>query len=121
MANNRSSEFGSGEFHGREAGGCGCRAGKAAAGSAAGVLAGKAVDVAGKQVKRGASSAVAWSLVGLVQAGLTAATVVDIARRDKRRINGSKPFWYVAAFVNWVGPLAWFLGGRRLDRNPFRR
>jgi bacteriorhodopsin len=49
----------------------------------------------------------------VVQAALAAATLWDLRRRPSARIRGSKKLWVVAAFVNFVGPLAYFTVGRR--------
>ncbi|TSD97362.1 PLDc_N domain-containing protein [Skermania sp. ID1734] len=48
-----------------------------------------------------------------VQIALTAAALTDIARRDPDEIAGSKKAWAAAAFVNFIGPLAYFRFGRR--------
>lgn len=57
-------------------------------------------------------------LLGLtaVQLSLQAATWVSLARRDARAINGPKWFWFLASFINFIGPAAYLLGGRKLHR-----
>ncbi len=52
-------------------------------------------------------------LSGAVQVGLLAAALVDIYRRPAREIRGTKRLWAVAAFINYVGPISYFLFGRR--------
>lgn len=50
----------------------------------------------------------------VVQFALQLATWVSLARRDARDINGPKWMWFVASFINFVGPIAYLLGGRKL-------
>ena len=52
-------------------------------------------------------------LGGATQLGLLAAALADIRRRPQEEIRGSKRAWVAAAFVNFVGPLSYFLFGRR--------
>jgi Phospholipase_D-nuclease N-terminal len=52
-------------------------------------------------------------VVGVVQASLSVATLVDLRRRPSTQIRGSKRLWTAAAFVNYVGPLAYVTFGRR--------
>jgi hypothetical protein len=52
-------------------------------------------------------------IAGVVQASLSAATLLDLRRRPSTQIRGSKRLWAAAAFVNFVGPLAYFSFGRR--------
>ena len=47
------------------------------------------------------------------QLGLLTAALADIRRRPQEEIRGSKRVWAAAAFVNFVGPLSYFLFGRR--------
>lgn len=49
----------------------------------------------------------------VVQWGLAIAALVDLWRRPDEGVRGSKRVWRVAAFVNFAGPLAYFLFGRR--------
>jgi hypothetical protein len=44
---------------------------------------------------------------------LAAATLWDLRHRPSAQIRGSKKLWVAAAFVNFVGPLAYFTVGRR--------
>jgi Phospholipase_D-nuclease N-terminal len=50
---------------------------------------------------------------GMLQIGLQAAALVDLARRPARRVRGQKRFWAALSFVNFVGPVAYFVRGRR--------
>ena len=50
---------------------------------------------------------------GIVQNGLMVATLVDLRRRPARKINGDKRVWTAAAFVNYIGPIAYFTYGRK--------
>lgn len=50
---------------------------------------------------------------GTVQISLTIAALVDLRRRDAAEVKGSKKAWTAAAFVNFIGPLAYFAFGRR--------
>jgi hypothetical protein len=52
-------------------------------------------------------------LSGVVQLGLLAAALADIYRRPVEEIRGDKRLWAVVAFVNFVGPVSYFLFGRR--------
>jgi hypothetical protein len=53
-------------------------------------------------------------LIGaLVQLVLQAAALWDLRRRTPDELRGSKAWWTAAAFVNVVGPIAYFLVGRR--------
>ncbi|HET9557428.1 MAG TPA: PLD nuclease N-terminal domain-containing protein, partial [Actinomycetota bacterium] len=37
-------------------------------------------------------------------------------RRPSTQVRGSKTLWVAAAFVNFVGPIAYFTFGRRAER-----
>jgi hypothetical protein len=52
-------------------------------------------------------------VAGMVQVSLSVATLLDLRRRPSSQIRGSKRLWTAAAFVNFVGPLAYFSLGRR--------
>ena len=52
-------------------------------------------------------------LSGTVQIGLLVAALLDIYRRPGEEIRGSKRLWTLAAFVNFVGPISYFLFGRK--------
>jgi hypothetical protein len=52
-------------------------------------------------------------LSGVVQLGLLAAALADIYRRPVEDIRGGKRLWAAAAFINYVGPISYFLFGRK--------
>lgn len=52
-------------------------------------------------------------LASIIQVSLLIAALVDIRRRPAADIRGSKVMWTAIAFVNFVGPIAYFLLGRR--------
>ena len=52
-------------------------------------------------------------LGGVVQLGLLVAALADIRRRPQEEVRGSKRAWAAVAFVNYVGPISYFLFGRR--------
>lgn len=56
------------------------------------------------------------SILTLIQVALQLATWVSLARRDARDINGPKWFWFAASFVNFLGPIAYLMGGRKITR-----
>lgn len=62
------------------------------------------------QQRRGITAA------GLAQVALFLAAVVSIRRTPDERVRGRKGAWYALAFLNWIGPIAWFAAGRR-DRS----
>ncbi|MGK2854020.1 MAG: PLDc N-terminal domain-containing protein [Microbacteriaceae bacterium] len=49
----------------------------------------------------------------VVQVGLQAAMLVDLRRRPAHRVRGNKRAWVAASFVNFAGPIAYFLRARR--------
>lgn len=56
---------------------------------------------------------VAVVIVGTVQAALAAAAWADLAKRPAAQVNGPKGVWAAVIAVNWVGPIAYFVRGRR--------
>jgi hypothetical protein len=56
---------------------------------------------------------VATVVTSLVQVGLLAAALWDINHRPADRIRGTKAAWRAASFVNFAGPIAYFLFGRK--------
>jgi hypothetical protein len=50
---------------------------------------------------------------GVVQVVLLVAALADIWRRSEEEIRGNKRLWVLAAFVNFVGPIAYFAFGRK--------
>ena len=51
--------------------------------------------------------------VGLFQVLLLIGALVDLRRRPASQINGNKKLWTLAAFINFVGPISYFLFGRK--------
>ena len=59
------------------------------------------------------SARVGFILVGIVQVSLLIAAQRDISRRPAELINGSKAAWRAASFINFVGPVGYFVLGRK--------
>jgi Phospholipase_D-nuclease N-terminal len=57
------------------------------------------------------------TVTGVVEVALLAATLVDIKRRPAGQIRGSKRLWTALAFINIIGPIAYFTFGRRRQRD----
>jgi hypothetical protein len=55
-------------------------------------------------------------IAGAVEAVLTAAALRDLARRTPDQVRGPKLIWRLACAVQPVGPVAYFLVGRRPTR-----
>jgi hypothetical protein len=49
----------------------------------------------------------------VIQLALAAAAWTDLARRPAEDVNGPKPMWAAIILVNFVGPLSYFIFGRR--------
>jgi hypothetical protein len=47
------------------------------------------------------------------QLALLAAALTDLRKRPAEQINGSKGAWAAACFVNYLGPIAYFVFGRK--------
>lgn len=54
-------------------------------------------------------------LAGMVQFLLLGAALRDIRRRPAEQINGSKRVWTLATFVNYIGPISYFVFGRKRE------
>ena len=52
-------------------------------------------------------------LAGIVQVSLLAAALVDIRRRPVAQVRGPKWAWAMVAFINFFGPISYFLFGRK--------
>lgn len=52
-------------------------------------------------------------LLSFLQFALLGAALWDIHQRPAEQISGRKALWTLAAFVNFVGPLAYFIFGRK--------
>lgn len=48
-----------------------------------------------------------------IQLSLAATAWVDLSRRSADQVRGPKPLWAAAIAVNFVGPIAYFVAGRR--------
>lgn len=49
----------------------------------------------------------------IIQIALQGAALRDIAKRPAEQVNGPKAAWATATFINTIGPLAYFILGRR--------
>jgi len=49
----------------------------------------------------------------LVQVSLLATALWDLRRRSQDELHGSKKMWMGLVFINFIGPIAYFLVGRR--------
>ncbi|MFN8453955.1 MAG: PLD nuclease N-terminal domain-containing protein [Anaerolineae bacterium] len=58
---------------------------------------------------------VAIILLGTLQFALLVAAWWDIRRRPAAEINGSKVLWTLVSLINFVGPLAYFIVGRKKE------
>ena len=52
-------------------------------------------------------------VVGLAQMALMLAAQRDISRRPAELINGPKAAWRMAALINFIGPMGYFVFGRK--------
>lgn len=52
-------------------------------------------------------------LLGCIQGGLLGVALNDLRHRAGDEIVGGKRLWRMLVFVNWIGPLAYFLVGRK--------
>jgi hypothetical protein len=52
-------------------------------------------------------------ITSVVQVGLLVAALWDIRHRAPEELRGSKKLWTGLVFINWVGPIAYFLVGRK--------
>jgi len=52
-------------------------------------------------------------LAGLVQLGLLSAALADLRRRDPAQVRGPRWVWGLASLINFVGPISYFVFGRR--------
>lgn len=55
---------------------------------------------------------IAIVVLSVVQLGLLGAALVDIHRRSDQQLSASKGAWTAIAFINFLGPIAYFLFGR---------
>lgn len=52
-------------------------------------------------------------LVGIIQISLLVAAQRDISKRPDAQINGPKAAWRAASFINFIGPMGYFIFGRK--------
>ncbi|MGH1564171.1 PLD nuclease N-terminal domain-containing protein [Mumia sp. DW29H23] len=52
-------------------------------------------------------------VAGVAETAMTVAALVNLARRPAKAVRGPKAAWAAACFVQPVGPVAYFLVGRR--------
>ena len=58
----------------------------------------------------------AIGILGAVQIALLGAALWDLHGRTAEEINGPKWLWTAVSFINFVGPVAYFLFGRKKVR-----
>jgi hypothetical protein len=58
----------------------------------------------------------AIKVLALAELGLKVAMLIDIRRRPASQIRGPKGLWRAAAAVNTLGPVSYFVFGRRRPR-----
>ena len=51
--------------------------------------------------------------MGIVQIALLIAALRDISSRPADKVNGKKWMWAALSFVNFVGPITYFVFGRK--------
>jgi hypothetical protein len=68
--------------------------------------------------KLSAMKAVRSIVQGAINIGLMIWTVRDIRQRSDDELNGKRNVWLLAAFAPPVGPIAYFLFGRKRDTQP---
>ena len=52
-------------------------------------------------------------ILGAIEFSLAASAIADIYMRPAEQVNGTKRKWYFIALISWVGPISWFLWGRK--------
>ena len=55
-----------------------------------------------------------------VHLALAAAAWTDLARRPVEQVNGPKALWAVVIAVNFIGPISYFLFGRKRESTGWR-
>ncbi|MGM0928128.1 MAG: PLD nuclease N-terminal domain-containing protein [Actinomycetota bacterium] len=53
------------------------------------------------------------AVTAAVRVALQAAALRDLKKRPAALVKGPKPAWFAASFVNFIGPVAYFLFGRK--------
>ena len=51
--------------------------------------------------------------IGIAQVSLMLAAQRDISKRPAEQINGPKAAWRLAAMINFIGPMGYFVLGRK--------
>ena len=79
--------------------------------------------MAGKAAKRrwsdlSPAARVEGIVAATVQVSLLVAALTDLRRRDPDQVRGPRWAWALACFVNFVGPISYFLLGRRRLSGP---
>ncbi|TLM84097.1 PLDc N-terminal domain-containing protein [Pseudarthrobacter sp. NamE5] len=59
------------------------------------------------------SSKAGTILVGIAQVSLLVAAQRDISKRPASLVNGPKAAWRAASFINFIGPMGYFIFGRK--------
>jgi hypothetical protein len=54
-------------------------------------------------------------LMSTIQLLLLATALWDIRQRPAEKINGNKKLWTAAVFINFFGPIAYFLFGKKSE------
>jgi hypothetical protein len=52
-------------------------------------------------------------ILSVFQVGLLVLTLWDLAHRRPEEVRGSRKMWVGIAFIDWIGPMAYFCYGRR--------
>lgn len=61
------------------------------------------------------SQRIGVALMSTIQLLLLAAALWDIRQRPAEKINGNKRLWTAAVFINFFGPIAYFLFGKKSE------
>ena len=64
-----------------------------------------------KDLSRGAKCVIV--LAGCAQLGLQVAALRDLSQRTPAQVNGAKTTWVATSFINFAGPIAYILRGRK--------
>lgn len=52
-------------------------------------------------------------VLGIIQVSLLAAALWDLRRRPPEMVRGDKRLWVGVSFINFVGPISYFVIGRK--------
>ncbi|MBV7339334.1 PLD nuclease N-terminal domain-containing protein [Chloroflexi bacterium TSY] len=52
-------------------------------------------------------------IMGVIQVSLLITALWDIRQRSAEKIRGNKRMWILISFINFVGPIAYFVFGRK--------